>query len=871
MMNNNNVNTTTSSGGPVLDFKENVEVGQTRVDPIVDASRIIAHDNATLSNIAEREILIATINYTVGSSSAITVDPWTLFLTNKRLINRINNYRCVMGKKLRLRLCVAASPFAYGRLIAAYVPFGAHDNCTKITSNFAANAITLSQKLHSEISITDGETHILELPFLWPEDSVDLQDDMLSELGKIIVYPLSPLAQANGSTAGISLSIFASMDGIELHRPTTVNTFYLVNQSRPTIDIPEHVDVKIASPRDITVTCSCCGFPGLKRVTSVSKPKREVESLPFTNQSLELNKELGTISSTLNEVADVVDKVSDIPIVGKYAKTVNEVVRGGAAMAQAFGYAAPEDLRAITRNIPRAIPSLSHSSGFNDFSKLTLDPTQAIDLDWSTVGYQDSVGTSITKICELECVIAKFTWSTVDTVGKCLWNARCTPNLGFWDGTTYRFSPPSEFACMNFDKIRYSNCFKFDSVASKMHRGKLLILYDPAYIAAVELNVLTGVVLDLGDSGATCVEVRIPWSQPYAFAANTMPSDYNVVNYSTTAYTTKNEFCNGVVGVYVLSPLSSTNDTSGLSVEVLVKSKVCEPKCFDLNTGKLNNISYVNQSKDETTCSVADNDHKLGDIMHVYGGEVYDDILAICSKPVYSYSNFHDMSDPTGTYYAVYSKCVRMGHPPCRGVMANNAYVLHPDNSTGATNANKVVTAGLNYYAPAFAMAKGGVKHIACYSRRGPNCSNLTMSVGKSMRTQPLGPTKELFTFVPGTAPDYAWNASANMGMGGVVNNCGTLGVAQINPTMAWECPWQHGLRFRIPREVKPISNFSLYSTDQYATGTQGYRTYLMVPSSGAVTSIQTSYVSEDIYTAKGEDYALYWFQGMPAWTLWST
>lgn len=866
------MNNSKSGGGPTLEFKDNVNIVSESVSPTLDKTRFVASDGASLANIAEREILLTTITYAVASTTVNTINPWHLFFTNKRLINRVNNYRCVMGKKLRLRMCVAATPFAYGRIIAAYVPFGTHDNATKIGTSFNANAIVLSQKYHAEMSITDGETHILELPMLWPEDTIDLQDDMLSELGSLVFYPLSPLAQANGSTASISISVFGSMEGIELHRPTTVNSFYLVNQSRPMIDIPEQVNLSIASPRDVAITCQCCGVPFFAKKVVVRRPSRTIERLPFENQSLPMEKELGTISGTLEEVADIVDKVRDIPIIGKYAETTADAVRGGAKLAQALGYASPEDTRPITRVIPRPVPSLSHASGINDYSKLALDPAQAIDLSAATVGYQDSVGTSLTRICEVETTFSKFTWATSDAVGKCLWNARCTPNLGYWDGATYRYSTAAEFACMNFDKIRYSNCFKFDAVASKMHRGKLLILYDPSYIASVELNVLTGVVLDLGDSGATCVEVRVPWSQPFGFVINQMPAAYNVNNYSTTAYNTKDENFNGVVGVYVLSPLASTNDTSGLSIEVLVKSKVCEPKMFDLNHGKLYNISYINQSRDETKCDIASNDHTLGDIMGVYGGEVHDDIMAICSKPVYNYSNMHDLSNTDSTkYYFVASKCVRMAHPPVRGTLASSGQVLHPDYGTGATNANRIATAGLNYYAPAYAMVKGGVKYIANYSRRGPNADNLTMYVGKAFRTEPLKPTKEVFDYsTPGTNPDWTWNTPAAQGSGSVVNNCGTFGVARINPILAWEVPWQSIYRFKIAREVKPLGSFSAYGMENN-NGSPGYRTFLSVPSTGSNTSFATSYVSEDIYTSKGEDYALYWFQGMPAWSLVAT
>jgi len=868
-MNNIAITSGEKDAGPTLTFQENVDTVLNPVDSLVDKTRIIAQDSADLSNLTEREILITTLTYTVGSTTVNNVDPWSLFITNKRVINRLNNFRCLFGKKLRVRAVVAASPFAYGRIIIAYQPFNAHDNCTKITSSFTANAIVLSQKHNVELSITDGETAVIELPFLWPEDAIDLQVDQLSELGKLIVYPLSPLAQANGSTAGITIAFFASMEGIEVHRPTTVNAFNLVNQARPSIEIPSSpIRLQIASPRDVNITCGCCGFPGYRKSITVRRPEPLIEPLPFVNQA----RELGTISSTLEEVADVVGSASQIPIVGKYASGAKEALSMGAKAAQAFGYSAPEDTRPLTRVVPRPLPSISHATGFNDYSKNTLDPMQAVKMSSEVVGFQDDVGTSMTKVCEKECIVSKFTWNITDTVNKCLWNTRVTPNMGFWDGT-YRYSPPSEFAMMPFDKFRFSNCFTIDAVASKMHRGKLLILYDPSYIAAVELNVLTGVVLDLGDSGATCMEVRIPWSQPYPLAYNPLPgTTYNTMAYSTTAITSSDETSNGVLGVYVLSPLSTTSDTAGLSIEVLVRSKVCEPKCYDLSFHEFATMSFINQAKEATVCDVAQDDHKVSDLLSEFGGEVYDDFLAICAKPMYSYVNMHDLSNTDVTkYYTTNSYCARMPHPPCRGVIASGTYVLHPDGSTGATNANKNMTAGLNYYAPAYAMCRGGVKYIANYSKRGPNADKLTMLVTKQGRQTPVKPSKLNYDYSTGaasTAPDAAWNTyGANQLF--FANSCGSYGVAAINPTLSWECPWQSKQRFRICREVKPISDYSLYAGSA-VSGTQGYRTYLTVPTTGTNTTFATAFVAEEIFTAKGEDYALYWFQGMPAWTLWN-
>lgn len=829
---------------------------------------MIASDKATLSNIVEREILITTLTYAVGATTVNTFDPWTLFFSNKRIINRINNFRSMFGKKLVLRFCVAASPFAYGKLIVAYSPlFTGIDNCTKLGTGYEANAIQLSQKHHIQMSITDGETHFFELPLIWFENTMDLQAELLKNLGSIHVYPLSALKQANGSTASITLTVFAHMEGIELDRPTTVNSFYLTNQSKetPTIEICDS-PVRIASPRDVSVQCTCCtGRPK-------SFGRKTVEPLPFANHSATSNqKEVGTVSSTLESVSGFLGKAAGIPVVGQYASSGAAIASLGARVAQSLGYANPPDNSGVTVVVPRTVESLSHSTGHNDFSTLALDRNLHVSMDSNTIGFQDLVGTSITNICAKPVTFAKFTWNVSDAANALLWNARCHHSQGYWDGT-YRYSTPAEFALMPFTRVRYSNCFTFEVVASKMHRGKLLVLYDPSYIAAVELNVLTGVIIDLGESGSTCTEVRIPWSQPKAFAYNGGTSLYAGTTYSTTAYTTADATSNGVIGVYVLNPLSSPSDSAGLTVDVIVHSKICDPKCYDPMFSSTANVSYINQSSESSSCDVADPDHSVKDIMEVFGGEVHDDILEILGKPIYSYTNLHNLSNSDYTkYYVLSSQCVRPSHPPIRGPLPANGQAIHTDGATSAGNANRVNTGGLNFYAPAYLGCRGGVRYLANYSKSGPSAIRTTAYVGKGARTQPLAPTTANADFSAGassTSPDYLWNSATFQGHGASVNNCGTYVACTINPKMSWECPYVSDYRFRSCRDVKALSIYSLYGM---GSTSGGYRTVLTLPSSGANTTFANAFVAEDIYTSKGEDYALFWFQGMPPWTLYST
>lgn len=94
----------------------------------IDSTRsLTVHDDVSLDNFFARPILISTSTFTPGVTFAgTTFDPWTLYITNTRVANRMSNYRLFSGK-LNLKFMINGNSFYYGRYMASYQPMATYD------------------------------------------------------------------------------------------------------------------------------------------------------------------------------------------------------------------------------------------------------------------------------------------------------------------------------------------------------------------------------------------------------------------------------------------------------------------------------------------------------------------------------------------------------------------------------------------------------------------------------------------------------------------------------------------------------------------------------------------------------------------------
>jgi hypothetical protein len=96
---------------------------KSRVDP---TRTMQDSDDAMLENFFSRPIKIFSSQWDVGATYFEQFNPWSLYLNNPRVSNRIANFKLLRGK-LKLKFVINGSGFQYGRLIASYLPLATAD------------------------------------------------------------------------------------------------------------------------------------------------------------------------------------------------------------------------------------------------------------------------------------------------------------------------------------------------------------------------------------------------------------------------------------------------------------------------------------------------------------------------------------------------------------------------------------------------------------------------------------------------------------------------------------------------------------------------------------------------------------------------
>jgi hypothetical protein len=100
--------------------------------------------DVSLGNFLSRPLKIASYEWSPTTTFSQTFDPWTLFLTNPRVSNRISNYM-LARMNLHLKFVINGNSFFYGRLMACYQPFEVYDDLTVNAGLIEQDNVQMSQ------------------------------------------------------------------------------------------------------------------------------------------------------------------------------------------------------------------------------------------------------------------------------------------------------------------------------------------------------------------------------------------------------------------------------------------------------------------------------------------------------------------------------------------------------------------------------------------------------------------------------------------------------------------------------------------------------------------------------------------------------
>nr|ULG00096.1 MAG: hypothetical protein 2 [Salisharnavirus sp.] len=494
--------------------------------------------------------------------------PWRDYFTNKRVVNRIANFKLLQAT-LCVKVLVNGSPFHFGRMLMSYNPMEEYDDLDRIRTFFVqADVVEASQRPHVYIDPTMNEGGCIRLPFTWWENAYDITSfdfphDPFKALGKMTMVVLNNLKNVNGPDAGsVTVSVFAWAEDVRLSVPTHVNPFDIVPQADE-----------------------------------------------YTGA--------GVISKPAMALANMVSKVK-IPWIQKYATATQMAATAVGSIATLFGYSRPTMLTS-SRYRPDTKGNFAVTNLEDDVVKLSVDAKQELTLDPTVFGINVPDEMSIAYIATKESYWTTFTWPINASAETMLFNALVDPMVPRQNvaGTATELHLPAvTFASMPFNRWRGSLKYRFQVVCSKFHKGRLKIVYDPHGTQGTqsEYNVAYTTVVDISEN--TDFEFQCGWGQSttYRKMNDILNPEASYIGTTTPLlYTSQDGYGNGTIAVYVVNDLMVPNHSpdSELSINVFISAgddfEVAMPTGERVTRLRLRDRSEITPQSDELT--PADSSH----------------------------------------------------------------------------------------------------------------------------------------------------------------------------------------------------------------------------------------------------------------------
>lgn len=776
------------------------------LEPSRDAMRQSSvHPNADgLGAFLERPIQIGSVAWTPGQVGPLTLitDPWTLFLENKRVANRMNNF-FLLGGNMHVKYMINGNSFYYGRAMVDYLPLPNYDNVTDASTLPTVNLVNASQRMHIYLDPTNSQGGELVIPMLWPYDRIGLINTDYNQLGACYLRELTGLKHANGSVTPVEITVFAWMTDVELSIPTTFNLPNLVPQSAE------------------------------KPITKGSEYGKPI------------------VSSILSAVAAASSKLMSFPAFAPYAMATSMVSSSLGAMAKSFGYSRPAALVDVKPVRPTFFGEMATTDMMDDVKKLTVTSKQELSIDPRIGGANAHDELVVADIAARESWLTSFPWTVARVQNDCLFSIRVTPDNVAFSGGVY-YLPACCFAAAPFYYWKGTMRIRLSVVASAHHKGRLRAIYDPYYVQNVEANIAFNKIIDLEHEREVVID--IPWSQKQQFCIHR--STGNWFNFQNSAITTGiTGATNGVLGLYVLNTLTTPNSTvnNDIAVNVFVSFEDFEVAVPDstLTSTFVNTYSYTPQSQEHelastqdvpaiaedcTTCMVEED--PTPDKYKVYFGERITSFRQLLKRYV-----LHSIIDTTSTAAGRGRVAVtNQDFPQYRGYSSANM-----NTTATAGKFNYVAPTLLHWLTPAYLAVKGGMRVKYHLVANTTTTSPITMAV--SRRRPGAGYSVALST-VDITTPS---KLAASIGTSGYMstNYDGTAVTdPRLQPVLEVELPYYKNVRFDCAKTVDgsfldPVK--------------PGWHFHVLELSTAGTSQSQV-----ERFVSVAEDFQLMYFQGCP-------
>lgn len=468
----------------------------------------------SLGGFLARPVTIHTFTWStadaVGVSSAIK--PWFLYLNNSVIKNKLNNFAFMRGK-LHIKVIINATPFQYGSMRVTYTPLLGVMGSKIRTNPTSAEPLRVpySQLPGFYIEPQYNKGGEMELPFFYHKNWLDITSATdVQNFGTLEYMPFSPFAVAI-STAPTSITVrtVAWMSDVELMGTTS----------------------KLALQAD-----------------------------EYGN---------GAISKPASAIANAASMLTQIPVIGRFARATQIGASAVSKIATLFGFTNPPNIENVMPIYQMSAPHLATTEISVPYQKLSLDPKTELSIDPTLFGIPNQDELCINYLKKKESFFGSATWSTADAENTQLFNVKISPvirdNVTLVNVTTkgYRsYETPLSYMAAMFGNWRGTIKIRVKVICSKYHRGRLKFSWDPVNDITTSdpgINEVYTHIMDIGDSNDIVLE--FPYHQALAWCS--VHQNGTAENWTAgTANAPLQGIHNGVLTVRVYNTLEAPSSSS---------------------------------------------------------------------------------------------------------------------------------------------------------------------------------------------------------------------------------------------------------------------------------------------------------------------
>lgn len=489
-------------------------------------------NTADLSTFLSRPVRISSFTWLESDNSDLVlqaINPWFLFFNDTRIKYKLNNFAFIKCD-LKVKVMINASPFYYGCLAMTYQPLPNLTPSTIINTGGQQTLIPYSQRPISYIYPHESKGAEMTLPFFLHKNWLDINTAQdFTDMGRLSFSTFTTLRSANAVTGtGVTVQIYAWAENVELSGSTL-------------------------------------------SLSLQSKPLAEDE---YGN---------GPISGPASTVARMAKSMRTLPVIGKFATATEIGAKAVSGIASLFGFTNVPMIDNIIPYQPRAFGSLAGTEICFPNEKLTLLAKNELSIDPSIVGAPAGDPLAIDTFVKHESFILRTTWNTTNLVNDILFYSRVHPymfSITSNSNNSVVDYTPMAIPTQLFDGWRGDIIFRFKIIASKYHKGRLLIAFDPQ--GDVTSNVVnqpltsSAIYTQIVDLGADDdVEIVVPYNQALPFLRTEIANNLANIPFTSSSTPTWNVVenrDNGAIIVRVLTTLTAPVLTAPVNILCYVRA-----------------------------------------------------------------------------------------------------------------------------------------------------------------------------------------------------------------------------------------------------------------------------------------------------------